>query len=61
MGREAELVKSDLSSKTCGKEIMEAAAKFSGGKIDIIVLCAGVSWVNYVKDINADNIDHDFS
>ena len=61
MGRMSEVVQSDLATKTCGKEIMEAAATFSGGKIDIVVLNGAVSWVNYLKDLNEDNIDRDYS
>ena len=61
MGRKASTVCADLATKECGTVIMDAAAEWSGGKIDILVLCAAVSWVNFVKDLNVENIDRDYS
>jgi NAD(P)-dependent dehydrogenase (short-subunit alcohol dehydrogenase family) len=59
LGRKADIIKSDLSSKACATEIMNAVktSEFGNGKLDIIVLNGAINDNLPLADINETNID----
>lgn len=60
LGRRAEKVRSDLGSKECGREIVEAAVAF-GGQIDVMVLNGAVSYNMGLEEIGEENIDEHYT
>jgi hypothetical protein len=62
LGVKSSSVKSDLGSKTCGNEIVDAAVAFSEtGKIDILILNGAVARNMVLEEITMDTIDEHYT